>query len=177
MLTKQQILDDGAVLNPNCWIGDAWIYCDGCKQYTYHAPYSRRIDGAVFEICLQCDNYHGHFHLRGSNVTTAADILENAKELTQRYGEAILKDADAARPIQGFTPKSGEPIPSRVFVLLQSGTVLGVLTTEQKALDEAHSIMNASKGSWETLSVNRIWRTRSRAGAPIIIEISEHDAR
>ena len=89
---------------------------------------------------------------------TAEDILENAADLTRRYAKAA-------------TPTI-EPVPALVYVLLQSGTVLGVLSTEQRALDEAHSLMAAYGGVWQEQIIGRYWRSGT-----VTVEVSPHEVR
>lgn len=63
-------------------------------------------------------------------------------------------------------------IPALVYVLLQSGTVLGVLSTEQRALDEAHSLMHAYGGMWEEVIPKRYWQ-----GKVVTVEVNPHEVR
>lgn len=91
-------------------------------------------------------------------MSVASDILEDAKRLTDVY-------------IAGMKAVQ-QPIPAHVFVLLQNATVLGVLTVEQKAIDEAHSMMNSLGGAWETVVPYRYWRS-----GIVTIEISAQDVR
>ena len=107
-------------------------------------------------------------------MTTAADILENAA-LTKRYaqetridGLAVPRDPEARR-VKTAVPDSS---PARVYVLLQSGTVLGVLSIEDRALDEAHSLMRTYGGVWQEQVMGRYWRL-----GPTSVEISVHDVR
>lgn len=102
---------------------------------------------------------------------TAEDILANAKELTERYAKDITRVAEA-----GSTIPVLEQIPSRVFVLLQSGTVHAVLSREDKAIDEAHSMMVAYTGRWEAVIPNRYWRSLDSI-CGVYIEVSAHDVR
>lgn len=87
---------------------------------------------------------------------TAADILANAADLTRRYSKAVTTEA----------------VPARVYVLLQNGIVLGVLSTEQWAVDEAHSLMHVSGGIWQEQIIGRYWRQGT-----VSMEVSPHDVR
>ena len=166
MLTKAQLIADGCVPNQNMWIGDGWMFCRTCNRYSFHGAMSHQAEADCYEVCKVCDTYTGNLRLKGSPVTTAADILEAA---------------DAKRRIQGHDPKPVdlgtkplyERVPSRVYVLLQSGTVLGALSVEQKALDEAYALMHQRGGTWAELIPNRVWKSDDWG----FIEISAHDVR
>lgn len=108
-------------------------------------------------------------------MTVAADILENAKELTKRYADSITtQDLTPQQPKQAVDPPTTiEHIPARVFVLLQSNVVLGVISREDKALEEAQSLMAAYGCEWRPLVADRIWTN----GIGVYIEISAHDVR
>ena len=111
-------------------------------------------------------------------MTTAADILENAAELTQRYAsdvtaESIAKAKEAQREERERDGVSDDGHPAaRVYVLVQSGTILGVLSSKQRALDEAHQLMHVYGGVWQEMIPNRFWRS-----GPWRIEVSPHDVR
>ena len=119
MLTKQQLIADGCVPNRNMWIGDGWFWCKGCEKYTLHRAFSHRGDSDCYEVCLECNQYHGSRQLgelfrpwgshetpaslakvmerdgilpeppTSNGTTTVDDILKDAVDLTRRYGKAI----------------------------------------------------------------------------------------
>lgn len=71
MLTKDQLLADGCVPNPNMWLGDGWFYCRTCEQYTFHRAWSHKGEADAYEVCLICDTYTGRLPLRD---TETADV-------------------------------------------------------------------------------------------------------
>lgn len=88
-------------------------------------------------------------------MSTAEDILDGAK----------LRQKHETDPVGA--------LPSRVYVLQQNGLILGVLSTEQRALDEAHDLMVALGGTWHEMTTNRYW-----SGGPFVyVQISAHDVR
>lgn len=161
MITKAQLIADGCVRNPNMWLGPSWFFCKGCEQYAYHTAFSHPGAGDCYELCLQCNEYHGNLQLKGAPMSVASDILEQAKRLNDVY-------------LAGMKQAAQQEIPSRVYVLLQSGVVLGVLSREDKAIEQAYSLMESRKSQWTTLSANRIWRSDLLS---VIVEISAHDVR
>jgi len=172
MLTKAELLADGCVPNPNMWIGDGWLYCKTCEAFQFHRALSHPGVGDCYECCLVCNTYTGRLPLKGSAMPVASDILASAKEFTERYSRTLLpSDSPAAEAIRNAG------LPTRVYVLLQSNTVLGVLSVEQKALDEAHSLMHAYGGTWETQVPNRRWSLGLEFNKSVEVEISAHDVR
>ena len=59
MLTKAELLADGCVPNPNCWIADGWMYCRTCEAYSFHSAFSHPGIGDCYEICKTCGTYTG----------------------------------------------------------------------------------------------------------------------
>ena len=89
---------------------------------------------------------------------TAEDILADAKRLTQVYAERLQ---------QGRTTAQG-----RVYVLLLNSTVLGVLSTLERARQEAASLAAKATGPWEQVQGD-IWMAPDHA----VLRISTHDVR
>ena len=94
-------------------------------------------------------------------MTVAADILEDASRLATVYGQQIQ---ERAVPMV---------IPDRVFVLQQDTLVLGVLTSLDRAVEDAHRLMASSNGPWTELS-KTMWESRSTRS---IVGITAHDVR
>lgn len=63
--------------------------------------------------------------------------------------------------------------PARVFVLQQDHVVLGVFSGEQRALEDAHSLMHAHGGQWFTVS-ERMWQANE---SHAVIQVVPHDVR
>ena len=67
MLTADQLRGDGCVPNLNLWIGDGWFYCPGCEKYSFHRAFSHRGESDSYEVCLECNQYHGSTPLKGDH--------------------------------------------------------------------------------------------------------------
>ena len=159
MLTVDQLRADGCVLNQKMWLGSGWMYCRTCGTYSLHRAFSHLDKGDCYEVCNACDTYTGPQRSeRNDLMTTAADILEHAAELTKRYAKTVTT----------------ETVPAKVYVLLRNGTVLGVLSTEQRALDEAQALMHTYGGIWQEQVVGRSWLG---GWGTVTVEISQHDVR
>ena len=83
MLTLDQLIADGCVWNPHMWIGDGWMYCRGCEKYTFHRAWSHRGASDCFEVCLECQQYHGTNRL-------STDPIQVAVEFTRAYAAALV---------------------------------------------------------------------------------------
>ena len=94
-------------------------------------------------------------------MTVAADILADASRLATVYAQQIQERAVPT------------VIPDRVFVLQQNTLVLGVLTSLDRAVEDAHSLMASSNGPWTEFS-KTMWRSRSTG---LIVGITAHDVR
>lgn len=174
MLTKADLIADGCVPNPNMWIGDGWLYCRTCERFQFHGAWSHPGETDCHEVCKVCDTYTGKLKLKGTPMTTATDILENAAELTRRYGKTVagisgeVLGESESPTMQGISRPTP---PARVYVLMHNGTVLGVLSTEQRALDEANSFMAAKVGIWQPMA-GLMWRSGTD-----IVAVNPHDVR
>ena len=59
MLTKDHLLADGCVPNPNMWLGAGWMYCRTCQTYSQHRAFSHQGTADCYEVCNACDTYSG----------------------------------------------------------------------------------------------------------------------
>lgn len=66
-ISRAELEADGAVRNPNMWIGDGWMYCKGCKRYTFHHAMSHPGERDCYEVCGDCDCYYGEEKLKNGD--------------------------------------------------------------------------------------------------------------
>jgi len=97
-------------------------------------------------------------------MSTAEDILEDAKRLTRVYGHQVRKPE--------VEPSTISVVPGRVYVLKQNSLVLAVLATQERAVHEAESLMVVMGGLWREMAPHSLWRQ-----GDLWIEITAHEVR
>lgn len=57
VISRDDMILMGLVLNPNMPIGAGFFHCPNCNHYTYHFAMSHRGLSDCFELCQDCDSY------------------------------------------------------------------------------------------------------------------------
>ena len=100
-------------------------------------------------------------------MTVAADLLEDAARLTKVYASGLAQGTLS-------DPAKLSVVPGRVFILKQNDVILGVLVSEQRAVDEAHAFMHAKGGTWSVVR-EKCWRWSE--SPCLYLSIDAHDVR
>lgn len=57
VVSYDELVAMGLVLNPNMYLGDGFMFCARCNQYTYHFAMSHTGKSDCFELCKDCNSY------------------------------------------------------------------------------------------------------------------------
>lgn len=57
VISYDEMTSMGLVLNPNMYIGNGYMFCGNCNDYTYHFAMSHRGQADCYELCKDCNSY------------------------------------------------------------------------------------------------------------------------
>lgn len=57
VISRDELIRMGLVLNPNMYISDGFFHCPNCNHYTYHFAMSHSGASDCFELCKDCNSF------------------------------------------------------------------------------------------------------------------------